>query len=306
MTDFEKAAANRLPGLERRKLIVVTGKGGVGKSMLTVALGRILAARGRRVLLLEVDPRENLHPMLGTPPSGGSVLAAHETLFLQNLKPKEVADWVVRKQVKIEMVAQKVLESPVYHRFVEGAPGLREMAIIGHVLRLLRGEERRAPRVDTVILDAPATGHGVYLLTSARLYAETIGHGPFADLAREIADFAGDPEKTSVVIATLAEEMPVQEALELREKLLAKLGSEPELLVVNGIYPALPPDGGADSDPLTSLWRRRRAVNDRELKRLAEHWPGPWLELPLVPEDPGPEMIEKLADALVRADGGEA
>ncbi|MEO1367536.1 MAG: ArsA family ATPase [Acidobacteriota bacterium] len=304
----------QLETLKKRRLIVVTGKGGVGKSLLTVTLGQKLARAGRRTLVLEVDPRENLHPLLGTPPSGGEVRAAGERLYLQNLKPKEVADWVVRKQVKIDLLAKRVLESPVYHRFVDGAPGLREMAILGHALRLLRGETSKAPRLDTVVLDAPATGHGVYLLTAARLYAETIGQGPFAGFAREIADFSGDPEQTSVVVVTLAEEMPVQEAIELRESLIEKHGREPELLVVNGLYPPVPdfdeppatvePTDAVDQASMLALWRRRRAVNERELERLAAEWPAESLQLPLLPMEPGPPLVDALVDLVDAAGGG--
>ena len=307
----EMSLGQRLLTLRRRRLIVVTGKGGVGKSLLSVAIGRMLAKAGRRTLVLEVDPRENLHPLLGTAPSGGEVVAAGDRLYLQNLKPREVADWVVRKQVKIEMLVQRVLDSPVYHRFVDGAPGLREMAILGHVLRLLRGETKKAPRVDTVVLDAPATGHGVYLLTSARLYADAIGQGPFAGLAREIADFASDPEQTSVTVVTLAEEMPVQEAIELRGSLLEKFGREPELLVVNGLYPPSPegatddgriePSAAVDEEAMQALWRRRRAVNERELERLAEGWPSPSLKLPLMPMEPGPPLVEALVERIEQA-----
>ncbi|MEM1181024.1 MAG: ArsA family ATPase [Acidobacteriota bacterium] len=304
----------QLDTLKKRRLIVVTGKGGVGKSLLSVTLGQKLARAGRRTLVLEVDPRENLHPLLGTPPSGGAVVAAGERLYLQNLKPREVADWVVRKQVKIEMLVKRVLDSPVYHRFVDGAPGLREMAILGHALRLLRGETSKAPRLDTVVLDAPATGHGVYLLTAARLYADTIGHGPFAGFAREIADFASDPEQTSVVVVTLAEEMPVQEAIELRGSLIEKHGREPELLVVNGLYPPVTPEDGpltplaptaaVDAESMLALWRRRRAVNERELERLAAELPAPSLKFPLQPMEPGPTLVDALVD-LVDAAGGE-
>ena len=317
----ESSLAQRLSTLRRRRLIVVTGKGGVGKSLLSVSIGRMLAKAGRRTLVLEVDPRENLHPLLGTAPSGGEVVAAGDRLFLQNLKPREVADWVVRKQVKVEMLVRRVLDSPVYHRFVDGAPGLREMAILGHVLRLLRGETKKAPRVDTVVLDAPATGHGVYLLTSARLYADAIGQGPFAGLAREIADFASDPEQTSVTVVTLAEEMPVQEAIELRSSLFERFGREPELLVVNGLYPPAPegstegedgrlePSAAVDEEAMQALWRRRRAVNERELERLAAGWPSPSLKLPLMPMEPGPPLVEALVERIERemlASGGDS
>ena len=291
---------NWLDDLARRRLIVVTGKGGVGKSALTVALGRCLAARRRRTLVLEVDPRENLHQLLDVPPAGGEVVRVEEDLYLQNLKPIDVTDWVVRKQVKVDMIVQRVLRSPVYQRFVEGAPGLKEMAIHGHALRLVRGEMRGVPALDTVILDAPATGHGLLLLGASRIYADTIGHGPFADLAREVADFTADPEASGVVIVTLAEEMPVQEAIELRAALGEKVGREPELLVVNGIYPPLPTSGDVPDDrrDLIELWRQRRAVNERELERLERHWEGPRVDLPLLPVDRGAELVRMLADRL--------
>ncbi len=305
--------------LANRRLIVVTGKGGVGKSAMTAALGRVLSGLGRRTLVLEVDPRENLHQLLDVAPSGGEISSVDEHLWLQNLKPIRVVDWVVRRQVKVEMVAQRVLKSPVYHRFVEGAPGLREMAILGHALRLVRGDAKGAPEIDTVILDAPATGHGIYLLTAARLYAEAIGDGPFSKLAGEIADFASDPDATSVVLVTSAEEMPVQEALEMREDLEKKFDRGPDLLVVNSVYPPLPEvseDEVSDEDKvsedaestlgderarLVGLWRRRRAVNERELARVRREWLGPAVQLPLLPMDRASALIQRLAGMLSEA-----
>lgn len=295
-----------LDNLARRRLIIVTGKGGVGKSAVTAALGTMLAARGRRSLVLEVDPRENLHQLLDVAPSGGEVSPVQDHLWLQNLKPIQVADWVVRRQLKVEMLAQRVIKSPVYHRFVEGAPGLREMAIIGHALRLVRGDAAEAPQIQTVILDAPATGHGIYLLTAARLYADTIGQGPFAELARDIADFSADPQDTSVVMVTLAEEMPVQEALEMRETLDDAMGRSPELLVVNGIYPPVPEqevEAGPDASELLDLWRRRRAVNERELRRLEQEWQGPAVRIPLLPVDRSAALISGLVKHLDQGHG---
>ncbi len=280
--------------LLRRKLIVVTGKGGVGKSAVASVLGHSLARRGRRVALLEVDPRENLHQLLGVAPSGGEILPVADRLYLQNLKPQDVVDWVVEKQVRIQMIVRRVLASPIYHRFVEGAPGLTEIAILGHALRLARGDLPHAPEVDVVVLDAPATGHGVYLLTAPRLFAETIEEGPFARLAGEVADYVADPEASGLVVVTLAEEMPVQEALELRQALAERFEREPELLVANGLYPT-PPDGGGD-DELARLWRQRRRLNVLELERLESRWQGPRIDLPLLPIDGGAELVAVLAE----------
>ena len=280
--------------LLQRRLIVVTGKGGVGKSAMASVIGRSLARRGRRALVLEVDPRENLHQMLGVAPSGGEIVRVRERFYLQNLKPRDVVDWVVERQVRIRLLVDRVLRSPIYHRFVEGAPGLTEVAILGHAMRLARGDLPRAPRVDVVVLDAPATGHGVYLLTAPRLFAETIGEGPFAELANEVAEYVADPEISGLVVATLAEELPVQEALELRRDLAAKLDRVPELLVANGLYPELPE--AAPDDELTALWRQRRKLNVRELDRLARSWTGSLIELPLLPIDRGPGLVAALVE----------
>ncbi len=283
--------------LLERQVIVVTGKGGVGKSAMTSVLGRSLARRGRQTLMLEVDPRENLHQLLGVPPSAGEIVRVEDDLYLQNLKPRHVADWVVEQQVRINVLVRRVLRSPIYHRFVEGAPGLTEIAILGHAMRLARGDlfgarKSKVPEIDVVVLDAPATGHGVYLLTAPKLFAEAIGEGPFARLAREVAEFVADPEACGLVVVTLAEEMPVQEALELRRALAQRFGREPELLIANGLYPALPASAGEGE--ISELWRRRRRLNLRELEHLERSWQGPRIDLPLLPIDGGAELVAAL------------
>lgn len=282
--------------LRRHQLVVVTGKGGVGKTTVCAALGRLLAA-DRRTLLLEVDPRENLHHMLGVEPSGGDVVSAGPRLLLQNVRPAGVVEELVRERLKVRVLVRRVLASPVFQHFVQGAPGLKETAVLLHALRLVRGETR--DDVDVVVLDAPATGHGVSLLAAPGLVAEAIPHGPIGALASDLARFVADPERCSIVLVTAAEEMPVQETLELitlsRERLHA-----PEAVVVNGLYPPLPAGQASAPAGAWRLWADRRATNERELARLAAAWPGPTVELPLVPHEPGPELVAAL-EALLAA-----
>ena len=290
--------------LSRRQLVVVTGKGGVGKTVVSATLGRALAAHGRRTLVLEVDPRENLHQMMGTPPSGGEVVPAEPRLWVQNLKPQQVLDQVVRDQLRLELLTRRVLNSPIYQQFATGAPGLKEIAILGHAFRMLHGlGEPGMPEIDTVVLDAPATGHGVALLAAPLLVTDVITNGPFARMAGDLAKLVADPERCGVVVVTLAEEMPVEEALELRTALKEKVQREPELLVVNGLYPTdLPPeDPQARENELVSLWRKRRRLNDRELARLRQSWQGPRIELPQLPLDRGPALLGTLGRCLAES-----
>jgi Mrp family chromosome partitioning ATPase len=307
--------------LGRLQLLVVTGKGGVGKTAAAASLGRLLAAAGRRVLVLEVDPRENVHQMLAVPPSGGAIVRAGTRLWVQNLKPGQVLDDIVRERLKVEMLARRVLASPVYEQFSAGAPGLKELAILGHALRLLRRiGPPDAPQLDLVVLDAPATGHGVRLLAAPRLVSEVIRDGPFGALAGELAGFVADPERCGIVVVTQAEEMPVEEALELREALVSQLGRQPELLIVNGLFPPLPaglerPEVFDPVEPLLppapapapemplgaellTFWRHRRFLNERELERLARWWEGPRIELPLLALERGPALTDALQQLL--------
>jgi anion-transporting ArsA/GET3 family ATPase len=247
------------------------------------------------VLLLENDPRESLYQLLDIPPSDGEIVRAEPDLFLQNLRPTDVLANLVREQLKIELLVRRVLASPIYQHFVGGAPGFKELAILGHALRVVRGLGG-APEIDLVILDAPATGHGVTLLLAPTLVSDVIPHGPVGYLAREVAAFASDAERCGVAIATLAEEMPVQETIELRDALEAKLSRTPELLVVNGLYPPL--SDAERRDPRLSLWRERRKINERELARLTEIWSGPRIDLPLLPLDRGPDLLAGLARRL--------
>jgi anion-transporting ArsA/GET3 family ATPase len=290
-----------LAKLASRQLLVVTGKGGVGKTAVSAVLGRAFAERGKRVLVVEVDPRENLHQMLGVPPTGGEILPAGERLWVQNLKPRQVLDAVVRERLTIDFLANRVLASPVYHHFADGAPGLTEMAILGHALRLVRGIEKSAPKLDLVILDAPATGHGVRLLASPLLVADVIRQGPFADMASELAVMISDPMRCGIVAVTQAEEMPVQEVLEMREALRVQVKKDPEALIVNGLYPEAPVQTDQEEDALVSLWRRRRELNEREMARLRASWSGPCFELPQLAMDRGPRLTETLQRCLERA-----
>lgn len=291
-----------LDAVGARRLVVVTGKGGVGKSTLTAALGHILVETGRTVLLMEIDPRESLYRLLGVEPSGGDRVPVIPGLSVQNLQPKDVFDSMVRERLTLPFLVDRVLASPVYDHFVNGAPGLKEMAILGHAQRILDGKAGGdGPTPDIVILDAPATGHGVSMLAAPRLVSEVITDGPFGRLGNDLAAFVSDEDQCGVFVATLAEEMPVQEAIELIGSLRSRLSRRPLCVAVNRLYPEIPAAGVSDpDDPVLDHWTHRRQVNDRELARLDEAWSGPRLDLPMLPLDRGADLVGELATVLER------
>lgn len=278
-------------------LLVVTGKGGVGKTTVASTLASLCAGTGRRTLLLEVDPRENAHQMLGIPPSGGEVAEAGPSLWLQNLQPRDVLDRIVRDKVRLSVISRRVIGSPVYQQFAEGCPGLEELAILGHALRCLKGEVMARHRIERVVLDAPATGHGISLLAAPELVADAISSGPIGRLAAELSEFVRDPDRCGVVAVTAAEEMPTDETLELLDALRDRLRRRPEMVVVNGLYPGVP-EGFEPTDAVDRLWVDRRAVNSREIGRLDARWDGSRPELPRLPIDRGPELVERLGSVL--------
>jgi anion-transporting ArsA/GET3 family ATPase len=277
--------------------VVVTGKGGVGKTTIAAVLASRLARAGERVLVLEVDPREGLHLAFDRAPSGGEVVAAGERLAFQNLQPRAVLDALVRERLHVGLLAKRVLASPIYRHFTDGAPGLRELAILGHALRTLKSGER-----DVVVLDAPATGHALALLRAPRLVADVIERGPVGALASELAAFVADRERCRVVVVTRAEELPLAESLELIGE-LGREGHTPETLVVNGVVPPVPlverSRAGGD-DAIGVLWRERRALAERVLARLdAGAADGvSQVRLPLLPRSLGPALVSALVESF--------
>jgi anion-transporting ArsA/GET3 family ATPase len=295
----------RLSGL---KLIVVTGKGGVGKSTVAAILGRLLSDSGKQTLLVEVDPRENLHHLLDVPPSGGEMAEVTPNLRVQHLLPRVILDDLVREKLKVGPLVKRVLASPIHQHFTEAAPGLKEAAVFGRCLRLLEGHTPRGiPTPDIIVLDAPATGHGASWLAAAQLVSDVISSGPIGHMATLVAEFLADTERSGVVVVTAGEEMPVQETLEFLETMKSRLNRRPELVVANALYPRLPEDADPNpEDPLFDLWKSRRTINEKELERLRREWDGPLVHLPLLPLDPGPALVGRLGRKLQAGLGGGA
>jgi anion-transporting ArsA/GET3 family ATPase len=223
--------------LERR-LVILSGKGGVGKSVVGTALALAARARGKRILFIEIDAALPASRYLGEAPVGGREKEVRPGLFMANLVPGEVMDEYVRETVRVDVLARRVLGSPVYRRFFAAAPGLPELMVLGKIMVL--EEEKigwpRRPKYDLIVVDAPATGHGLAFLRVPLVASNAVPVGPVGANARRILSLLRDAKKTALAIVAIPEEMAVVEALELHAMTRKELGIEARALVLNGCH----------------------------------------------------------------------
>jgi anion-transporting ArsA/GET3 family ATPase len=239
--------------LRDRRLLYVTGKGGVGKTTVAAALGVAAAEAGRRTIVCEVADQDRVSRAFrreGVVPETEVQLA--DNLWAITIDPSRALEEWLAKQ--IGGTGLKVLaRSSAFQYFVAAAPGAKELITIAKVWELTQPSrwDRRNPTYDLVVVDAPASGHGLAMLTTPRTFGEIARVGPIRRQAFRVRDLLADPERTGYVAVALPEEMPVNETLELERKLPEAVGLPLEAIVVNGMWPER--FSAADAETLRSL-----------------------------------------------------
>ena len=299
-----------------KRLIIVTGKGGVGKTTVAAALGLMAARSGRRTVVAEVSEQERLSELFGRRALGHREGRLADDLHGISIDPAHAKEEWLRYQLKSSALAGLLGGSRIFQYLTAAAPGVDELVTIGKVWDLAQLERRvgGTRRYDLAIVDAPATGHGVALLRAPRTYAQIARVGPIARQAGAIHSFIADPASTGVLAVALPEEMPVNETIDLRAGLRADMGMDIHTTVVNGVLPdrfeakearklaAL--DGrvsdGARGVVAAALSEHGRATEQREqIERLRREVGVPVVSLPFLFEpDLGPPEVEELSKRL--------
>ncbi len=296
------------------RLIFVTGKGGVGKSTVATALGVLAARLGHRTIVAELASQERVQRAFDQHGELFQEVELGDGLYTISIDPQHAMEEYLR--VKTGPLGQALGSSRVFQAFAMATPGMRELLSIGKVWELAQLERRTrgAAPYDVVIVDAPATGHGVGILRTPRTFADIARVGPIAHQGRSIAATIADPDLTAVVAVATAEEMPVNETLTLHEE-LGRDGLSLDAVIVNALYPerfaeaeveqlsaALgSANGGAARDAVRAAVSEhaRGAVQRQQRDRLRQGLGMPLVELPYVfAEEIGREQLEALADAL--------
>jgi anion-transporting ArsA/GET3 family ATPase len=292
-------ARSKPRGLLAHRLVYVSGKGGVGKSTIAAALGLAAVRRGKRTIVAEVHRRTDVEEEVR---AGG---ADHISIDPEDAMAEYLVD-----QLPVRALAGLLISSRAFTYLAAATPGLRELLTAGKVWELAQ-PERRTPGeepYDHVVVDAPATGHGVAVLAAPHTFKEAARVGPIARQAGIIDATLSNPKKTAVVAVTTPEEMPVNETLQLRRALRADVGLDLKLVVVNSVHPdrftkadaeRLRAGDGVPARVALAAHERARAERS-QIARLKRALRGevPMVRVPFIPTGAD---LDAIADRLERA-----
>jgi len=226
-------------GLLDKRLVYVTGKGGVGKTTVAAALGLAAARAGKRTVICEVAEQERITHAFGHEAAGFTETEVAENLHAFSIDPEKAQEEWLRHQLRSSALAGLLGQSRIFGYMTAAAPGLAEVVTMGKIWELAQLERRsaKAAPYDLVIVDAPATGHGLALLRAPRTFAEIARVGPIRNHAEKFHAFTADASVTGVVAVALAEEMPVNETIDLEERLAGDMEMKLSAVLVNGVLP---------------------------------------------------------------------
>lgn len=218
------------------RLVIVTGKGGVGKTTVACWLAEAARQAGKRVLLAETAPVESVAARFERDPAplgypGRTLRPGLEAL---RIDPHDALADYVRLQTGLGLVTDRILGSEMFRQLLDAAPGWRELILLGKLWHAeQKGDDQGRPVHDLIVVDAPATGHGLTFLDVPRVARQAVRAGPLARHAGWVEDLVHDRERTLLLPVTLPEELPVRETIELVERARGDIDIGVDRVIVN-------------------------------------------------------------------------
>jgi anion-transporting ArsA/GET3 family ATPase len=264
--DPSRSPESVFDALAARQLLIVSGKGGVGRTTVAALLGLALARRGRKVLVATVGLDDRLAWMLGQPALRETPVAAAPNLYVQRVVPQVCIREYGALILHSHRIADAVFDNGAMRRLLRTIPGLDDFAILGKVWH----ESVRAHSYDAIIFDGPATGHLRYTLGIPQAILRTLSVGPLPREARLMQDSLEDGARVQAVLVGLPDRWPLSElgemASALREELHVNIGA----VVVNGLWPELPELSTPVSDPAVARVLAATSVVAHQARRQRE------------------------------------
>lgn len=289
------------------RIVVVCGKGGVGKTTLSLALGLKHANQGRRVVIVSSHPLPELAIAVSLEGIATRFPAAARNLFVVHLDPQDLIKEVVEENFPVQMVAQAILNSSIFRNLIEVAPGLKEFYFLARLQQLA---ERRAtapgafgPDYEVLIWDAPASGHFLSVLRSARAF-ESFVTGPLASVGAEMHRFFSNSAHMQILAVTPLEEMAIAETSEMAESLHRDFALRFSALILNMVSPLVTAGEdevaalktGTDTSPALSFAIDRGRLERERSMGLREAISAPQIRIPRIREWNGDlDLLDKVS-----------
>lgn len=217
-----------------RRLIFVTGKGGVGKTSVAAALGLLAAQRGKRTLVCEVDAKGNLADFFEAGPNLFKPQELAPGLFGMAMNTEESLKEYLSLQLHVPLLARIGPLAKSFEFLATAAPGVKEILTVGKLCY-----EVRERSYDLVVVDASATGHVVAQLASPQAIRELVKVGVVRDQTNWMVEILDDPATTGTVLVSAPEEMPVTETIELAQRIREETEVDLAAVIVNKVLPEL-------------------------------------------------------------------
>ncbi|MFO8083028.1 MAG: ArsA family ATPase [Desulfobacterales bacterium] len=297
--------------LLNRRVIFVVGKGGAGKTTIAAALAMAAAKNDKKVLVAETQENDALGMLFGH-----TALTEKPSELLKNIwgvriNSKMVLDEYIKRYVTVGFVAYQIIHSRIFEHLAVATPGLKEVMTLSEIWRF---EQKQNPETksflyDHIIVDSPATGHGLSLLQVPSTLTSMFQTGPIATQTRWVQEMLQDSARTCLLVVTLAEELPVNEALEFERKAENDLDMKVVSTIVNMVYPDIfSPDETAAVEQLKSVEKikdhpfieaarrhiARRKLQQFHIHRLLDEGEHPVFQLPFY--DTNSLAQEQIAD----------
>jgi anion-transporting ArsA/GET3 family ATPase len=297
------------------RVVIVAGKGGVGKTTVTATLAMAAARTGMSVLIVEVEGKSGLATAFGRPALGYDEAELAPGIRARTLTPDEaLLDWLQGNGLR--RISKRLVQTGALDVVATAVPGMKDILVLGKVKSL---DQQRA--ADLIVVDAPAAGHAISFLTSAQGLLDAVRVGPVRKQAADVVELLGDAQRCQVLLVTIPEETPVNELVDTAFAIEDRVGVALGPVVVNGCYEDLPLGddvsaaavrrdaelldvfvSGSEAEDLAraaAFRTERAAIQRRQADRLAQRLPLPQIRLPyLFRADMGRDELDHLVDAF--------